>query len=164
HDLFIPSGTNDIVYQFHNDGTLVRNYTDPVTPGEGFGFALAASNSKLLVGAQLAVTSLDQFTSQQNGAAYVFDTTDGSYVASIANPTPTYTTDGDPDDPDAFGTWVSALPGGKFVVSDDKDNNAGGIDAGAAYVYTPNQPPTANVAAVAPVNENSTVTLDATGS
>src|SRR5205823_1071499 len=62
HDVFIPSGANDIVYQFHSNGTLVRNYTDPVTAGEGFGFALAASSGKLVVGAQYAYVTIDPDT------------------------------------------------------------------------------------------------------
>ncbi len=171
---FYTTGGN--VYQYSSDNTLIRTYTSPNYPNYGdetFGYRLATNDqNQLLVGALTTIAFDDPNNPtmlQYAGAAYVFDYTDGSSVAMIQNPTPTFDLASGSDNPDQFSFGMAALPNGQFIITDNYDNNANGIDAGAAYVFAPhvevtNQPPTAVIAPVSPVNEDTTVTLDASGS
>jgi hypothetical protein len=102
-------------------GALLRTFQKQ-TPQEGdwFGVSLAASSSRVLVGAML-----DDTGAKDTGAAYLFDAATGGLLQTIRNP--------NPGDGDWFGVAVAAV-GDNFLVGAPFSDVAA-PDAGAAYLF-----------------------------
>ena len=179
--LFVASPVDLAVYKYDTLGVRTQTYSAPTTSptfGGAFAEGIALSGDALVVsGKDGLVTNPANQTQWPGGQVIVLDAITGNTVQIIDNPTPQYQdsyVDSNAGNFDAFGTQVAALPSGKFIATDpfDDDNDgsvegSGPYDMGAAYIYAPhvsNQAPTASIAPVAPVNENSTVTLDGSGS
>ena len=106
-------------YIFDTDGTYVTKISAPYV-AEHFGYSVAISDTKIVVG--------DNFNSDKgndSGSAYIFNI-DGTYVTKITAP------DGAANA--YFGSSV-AISDTKIVVGAYLDDNAGGTDAGAAYIF-----------------------------
>ncbi len=98
---------------------------DESSPGERFGYAVAIDGTRALVGAESAANG-----GPGSGAAYVFETSDAGWrqVQKL--------TAADANAEDRFGDSV-ALDGGRALVGARGDDEHG-PDAGAAYVFEPN--------------------------
>ncbi len=103
-------------------GNLLFTLANP-TPGsfDYFGDSVAVDGTTAVVGAYE-----DETTGSNSGSAYVFDTTTGNLIATLANPTPGYG--------DIFGSSVS-VSGQTVLVSARYDDPNGITDAGSAYVF-----------------------------
>lgn len=111
-----------ITYVFDaTTGILLHTLSQPnPSRSDYFGFSVAISGNTIAVGARRA-----DVEATDDGAVYLFDAVDGSFVREIANPTP--------ENFDSFGRSV-ALSGDLVVIGADGDNtDAPG--SGAAYVY-----------------------------
>ncbi len=101
--------------------------------GDNFGYSVAISGSRVVIGAYT-----DDTGATEAGSAYVYDLTSGTPnvpVATLNNPSPAMY--------DNFG-WSVAVSGTRVVVGAWGDNT-GAEDTGSAYVYdlgagTPNKP------------------------
>lgn len=92
--------------------------------GDRFGASLATSGDRLIVGAYLA-----DAPTADSGAAYIFERD----IAGVWNETAKLVAaDGAGDD--RFG-WAVAIEGDRALVGSYVDDNAGGADAGSAYVF-----------------------------
>jgi hypothetical protein len=92
--------------------------------GDRFGASLAMSGDRLIVGAYLA-----DAPSAESGAAYIFERDIGGVWNETAK---LAAADGAADD--RFG-WAVDIEGDRAIVGAYVDDNAGGADAGAAYVF-----------------------------
>jgi hypothetical protein len=102
-------------------GTLIRTFVDP-TPryGEFFGLGLAALGAYAVIG-----SPGDDSLAPYAGTAYVFDTTTGDLLLTLANP--------DPNNGDFFGAKIVVVDNN--VVIGAQDDDTVGNNAGAAYVF-----------------------------
>jgi hypothetical protein len=102
-------------------GSLLRTLANP-TPAANdyFGSSVAVSGNNVVVGAHQ-----DDTGATDSGTAYIFDTTTGNLLRTLANPTPAAS--------DYFGKCV-AVSGNSVVVGAYRDDT-GAIDAGAAYIF-----------------------------
>ncbi|MEY2407458.1 MAG: hypothetical protein QOF48_128 [Verrucomicrobiota bacterium] len=91
--------------------------------GDVFGYSVAISGSRLVIGAPF-----DDTGAANTGSAYVYDlnfATPAVPVVTLNNPGPATA--------DLFG-WSVAISGGRIVVGANSDDT-GGVNAGSAYVY-----------------------------
>jgi hypothetical protein len=104
-------------------GDLLLTLGNP-TPGyyEQFGRSVAVANGAVLIGAPYDNTP---GTSDNAGAAHLFDGTTGDLLETLTNPAPAFH--------DAFGQSVSVL-GGLTAVGAFRDNS-GAPKAGSAYLF-----------------------------
>lgn len=114
-----------VVKVYHNNtGALLHLIPNPEpASGDQFGFSVAVSGSKVLVG-----TPQDDTGTTNTGRAYVFDLSSGSPslpMLTLANPAPA--------GGDEFG-YAVALDGNHAVVSARVDD-AGASNAGSVYVF-----------------------------
>jgi hypothetical protein len=110
-------------------GALISTLNNPSpNASDWFGGSVAVSGTMAVVGA--SSDESDGATGTVDaGRAYVFDTTTGTLLATLNNPSPNAS--------DAFGISV-AVSGTTAVVgaqSDESDGGAGIADAGRAYVF-----------------------------
>ncbi len=104
-------------------GDLLRTLSDPQPFGNGgFGFALAARGDELLVGA----VGQPVAGKQKAGLVYRLDPQTGEVRSTIPNPQPAAN--------DFFGRWIDASDN-RILISTYLDDDAGAVDAGAAYLY-----------------------------
>jgi len=111
------------VYLFDaGTGSMLRDFKNP-DPGDTdqFGLSLACLDGKVIVGAPY-----DDTGAQDSGAAYLIATATGELVHVFANPTPALS--------DYFGWSVSFI--GSDVIVGSPFDDAGGADAGVAYLFT----------------------------
>jgi hypothetical protein len=109
-------------YLFSTNGALLTTFTNPApASNEHFGIAVAAmGNDRVLIGA---------FGDANNtGAAHLFSTS-GALLATFTNPTPA--------SGDLFGYSVAALGTDRVLIGAEGDDT-GGVDAGAAYLFSTN--------------------------
>jgi PKD repeat protein len=147
------------VYEFADgagDNATTFALTPSASPGL-FGFSIAVNQAAgtVVIGDRDATATLGG-----EGEAYVYSLADGSPIATLNSPSA-----GAED----FGHAVAALPGGRFIVTDELEDVTGETaqpDVGAAYVFgSANQAPTAAVSAnVTSTVRGATVTLDASAS
>ncbi|MGD9537147.1 MAG: hypothetical protein AB7P52_05260 [Alphaproteobacteria bacterium] len=108
------------------DGSLVTTLNNPdPTAGDDFGVSVAVSGTSAVVGA----SQDDPGGVSAAGTAYVYDTADGSLIATLNNP--------DPTAGDNFGFSV-AVSGNVAVVGAYADDPGGVNSAGTAYVFNTN--------------------------
>jgi len=114
-----------IAYLFNTNGTLLTTFNSPfIAISESFGRAVAAVGSNhVLIGAHENDTGV-----ANAGAAHLF-TTGAVLVTTFTNPTPELS--------EHFGWSLTAL-GADRVVIGARRANAGGLDAGAAYLFRTN--------------------------
>ncbi len=115
-------GTNTgAAYLYRTSGALLRSIPNP-SPGfeEYFGYSVGVSGSRIVIGARA-----DNTSGPGAGTAYLFDVVNGSYLATLHNPTPARDDD--------FGISVS-ISGDRVVVGAFGDDTAS-LNAGAAYVF-----------------------------
>ena len=101
-------------------GALLHTLNSPTQDQGLFGYSVAVSANTLVVGAPF-----DEVNQTAVGRAYVFDTTTGSLLHALDNPTPANS--------DQFGFSV-AISGNTLVVGALCDDT-GATDAGSAYVF-----------------------------
>jgi hypothetical protein len=137
------------VYVFNHDGTNWTQQETPLTASDSadhdeFGYSVAIKDSTVLVGAPVdpAHNPVDPDNNEEfkPGAAYVFKA-DGDSWSEVD--TLTASDAGDPPDKDQFGLAV-AINGTTLVVGAILAD-AEIEDAGAAYVFTPNETPVSEV-------------------
>lgn len=121
------TGANDagVAYLFNTNGALLTTFSNP-TPGiqDFFGSSLAALGSdRVLIGAPN-----DDAGAVDAGTAYLFNT-NGTLLATFFNPTPASS--------ESFGYSVAAV-GTDRVLIGTPNENTGGADAGAAYLFSTN--------------------------
>jgi hypothetical protein len=92
--------------------------------GDRFGASLSISGDRLLVGSYLA-----DAPTVNSGAAYVFDRDGGGVWNETAK-----LVAADADTDDRFG-WSLGLDGDRALIGAYVDDNAGGVNAGSAYVF-----------------------------
>ncbi len=112
-------------YLFNLNGALLTTLTNP-TPAatDFFGIAVAAVGSdRVLVGAYG-----DNTGASDAGAAYLFST-NGTLLTTFTNPTPAAN--------DFFGWSVAAVGSGRVLIGSYNDSS-GGVNAGAAYLFSTN--------------------------
>ena len=126
-----PVGANQgLAYLFDvsNPATPVRLATLTASDAEGddaFGNSVAISGALAVVGA----TSDDTLGWQSNtGSAYVFDVSNPANPVEVAHLTASDAAVGD-----EFG--IVAVSGDTLIVGAREDDNAGGMDAGSAYIF-----------------------------
>ncbi|MFC1706546.1 LamG-like jellyroll fold domain-containing protein [Planctomycetota bacterium] len=103
-------------------GALLRTFQkQPPAASDFFGRVVALAGGHALVGAYG-----DDLGTVDAGAAYLFDTDTGALLQTFQNPTPFPL--------DEFGRSV-ALAGGQALIGAPRDD-AGGVDAGAAHLYS----------------------------
>jgi len=116
------------VYLFEENGgiwTFSQKLTaSDAATGDRFGASIAMSGDRLIVGAYLA-----DAPTAESGAAYVFERDGGGVWNETAK---LVASDGAADD--RFG-WSVAIEGNRALIGAYVDDNAGGADAGAAYVF-----------------------------
>ena len=101
-----------VVYLFDGDGNLLQTFENPnPDPNDQFGMSMAVFGNHLVVGAPYD----DEAGVEDAGAAYVFDLTTGSLLASLMNPWP--------DADDWFGWSVCGADGD--IVIGAPGNNGG---------------------------------------
>lgn len=102
-------------------GDLMQTIANP-TPdaGDVFGVSLGLSGDRILIG-----SSADDEGGSNSGAVHIFDTSNGKWMETIANPTP--------QEGDLFGNAV-AIDGNSAIVGAFGDDD-GGANTGAAYVF-----------------------------
>lgn len=139
-DLFV--GDFDSVHQYDAAGTRVHTYVSPLVENlemAGFGGYLSTNDQGQVIISAAFASAVDDPQNPtavaQNGAVYIYDYSDYSLDAHLTNPTKTFDLATGWESYDAFGLVTAALPGGRLLVSDPFDNNAGGIDAGAVYLF-----------------------------
>lgn len=118
-------GTDGVVHLFDApSGQLQRTIAAPNVDFGGFGLSVAGNAGTVLTGAPE-----DRFFAGfgRGGVAYLFDGATGALLRIIDNP--------DPEFGAGFGTTVAATADGLFVAAPSAD--AGGVDAGAVYVFDP---------------------------
>ena len=110
-------------YVFDIDtGELLHTLSSPsASPSDYFGFSVAISDGVVAVGSRRSDVG-----ATDDGAVFLFDAGEGSFLREIANPTP--------QSFDGFGRAV-AISGDVLVVGADHDNT-GAPGAGAAYLYS----------------------------
>ena len=112
-----------IFYLFDSStGGLLETFHSPRPQDASFARWLATDGNLIVAGSVRAEMAVEN-----GGAAYVFDGTSGELVATIENPTP--------EPRDTFGRWGAFRDNGDLLLSCTKDD-AGGVDAGAAYVFS----------------------------
>jgi hypothetical protein len=173
-DVFIgeydPSLGTGAVYQYNSAGTPIQTYTQPADGALAIDFSTSMAvtdQNLLLVGAPTRVVpDANSSTGYLSvGAVYVYDIGSASAVDTISNPNPTeYSVN-----QTSFGYAVGAGSNGTVVISDPYNDTTAGVDAGTVYFFgssapPTNQPPVADAGAAQTTTENSTVTLDASGS
>ena len=118
-----------------SDGSLVYTFDNPNSYGTGsndyFGNYVAISSTHAIVGARTE----DGASVENQGAAYIYDLSDGSLAYTLTNPN-SYGT----GDRDYFGGAVAISDTHAIVGAWNEDSAAGvntswGDDAGAAYIY-----------------------------
>ncbi|MBI2916825.1 MAG: S8 family serine peptidase [Chloroflexi bacterium] len=108
---------------------LIPSDPDPIEAG-WFGWSVGVSGDTIVVGAQA-----DDIAGTTNvGSAYVFVRPGGGWSDATQTAKLTASDGAGLDD---FGSSV-AIEGDTIVVGADADDNAGGVDAGAAYVFVRN--------------------------
>lgn len=125
-DTGASSAGSAYVYNLNSD-TPTEPATTLNNPGpaanDGFGYAVAISGTRVLVGAPY-----DNTGNNQSGSSYAYDLAGGSPTvptATLVNPAPGFT--------DWFGTAVG-ISGTRAVVGAPRDDT-GASNAGSAYVY-----------------------------
>ncbi len=104
-----------------DDRALVATLANPTpAPGDNFGWSVSISANNVVVGAYQ-----DNAGAIKSGAAYVFNATTGTLVATLANPTPASN--------DAFGSSVSVS--GNTVVVGALGDSTGFNQSGSVYVF-----------------------------
>jgi hypothetical protein len=119
------AGNAGVAHLFSTTGSLLMTFANP-TPASSdyFGNAVAAvGTDKVLIGAHE-----DDTGAANSGAAYLFNV-NGTLLATFTNPTPASN--------DRFGSSVAAL-GTDRVIIGARNDDAGGTDAGAAYLFNIN--------------------------
>ena len=112
-------------YLFSTNGTLLTTFTNP-TPAASdyFGYTVAAvGNDRVLMGAPWHDTG-----ATDAGAAYLFST-NGTLLTTFTKPTPVAN--------DWFGISVAAVGSDRVLIAALYDDT-GGIDSGAAYLFSTN--------------------------
>ncbi|MDA9993244.1 hypothetical protein N9E09_01115 [bacterium] len=116
-----------------SDGSLVYTFDNPNSYGTGsndyFGGNIAISSTHAIVGSRLE----DGAGVENQGAAYIYDLSDGSLAYTLTNPN-TYGT----RDRDYFGGAVAISDTHAIVGAWNEDSAPGGNwgdDAGVAYIY-----------------------------
>ena len=110
-------------YIFDTSGTqLATLAASDASTSDEFGYSVAISNNRILVGARYE--DLDGQAWQQKGSAYIFDL-NGTQIKKISAR--------DPENYDEFGRRV-AISDTKIVVGTNQEDT-GGSNAGAAYIY-----------------------------
>ena len=122
-------------------GNLLRTLANP-TPASGdwFGSSVAIFSNTVVVGAYA-----DDTGATDSGAAYIFDTTTGNLLRTLANPTPTAG--------DYFGYSVAVSASIAVIGTPYEDGIS--FDRGAAYLFVANDPPTDITLSASSVPENS---------
>ena len=113
------------------------NNPDASPFGAAVGAAIAVSGNQLLLANPDAPGYIPDPADPNNvlfaplGEVYVFDVNDGSYLATIKNPTPQYSIPDDGSQFDDFGVRVAALSSGKFIITNAFDDvlSGGGDDS-----------------------------------
>ena len=123
----VSTGLADVgaAYLFNTNGVLLNTFTNPF-PDEydHFGCSVAVvGTDKVLIGA-----SDDLIAGNYTGAAYLFNT-NGALLTTFTNPTPEFG--------DFFGRSLTAVGSDKVLIGAQYDN-AGAMDAGAAYLFNTN--------------------------
>ncbi len=107
-------------------GSLLRTLNNPnaysTSANDNFGFSVAISGNRVVVGAYGEGTD--------SGKAYIFDVTTGSLLHTLHNPN-AYGTSAN----DNFGISV-AISGTNVIVGAYREDDAGGLTSGKAYIYT----------------------------
>jgi len=104
----------------------LEGHGDPFgEPDAAFGFSVAVSGDKVAVGAPYA----DTHSGVDAGAVYVFERSGSSWIMQVPIRAADFPAAGD-----LFGSAV-AISGETLVVGAPRDDNVGGADAGAAYVF-----------------------------
>jgi FG-GAP repeat len=103
-------------------GELLQTFKNP-TPeaGDLFGYSVAISGNKVIIGA-----FLDDTGATDSGTAYLFNADTGELVHTILNP--------NPGDADLFAGAVD-IDGDKILISARADDTTDVIDAGAVYLF-----------------------------
>ncbi len=130
----IPIDDAGGAYIFHKDanGNWVeeaRLSSDQPQQEEGFGFSVAISGDKALVGARWHD---DSPTAKDSGAAYLYQLVQGKWVFKKAFTAPTA------EMGEYFGESVSISGDYAFIGASRKDASSAEIDAGAVYVFRNN--------------------------
>jgi hypothetical protein len=111
------------VYVFDaTTGDLIATLDNPssTSSNDGFGHSVSVSGNTVVVGA-----SGDDTGAANSGQAYVFNTTTGALIGTLANPFPA--------DLDGFGSSVSVS--GNTVVVGTRPEIVGAAGSGQAYVF-----------------------------
>ena len=134
NSVFIGSASANAVYEFDAISySPIRTFTAPVDAGAnfagfGFGTAIAVSGDKLLI----TDINADE-VGMASGEAYVFNLSDGAYVAKVASPTQAMN--------EEFGLAAAGVGDGKFLVADPYDYDNGDEFnpnlRGAVYLFEP---------------------------
>jgi hypothetical protein len=124
------TGSPGVVYIFSiSTGALLFTIQDPNdygTPGsDQFGFTVAAEGNHLIVGTPRE----DDDSGTESGRVYIFNVTNGTLVHTLNNPNAFNTPAGD-----YFGSEV-AISGNYIIVGAYNEDDASGLDAGAAYIF-----------------------------
>ncbi len=115
------SGDTGAAYLFDGEtGALIHAFHESValSPGDQFGFEVAAAGANVFVGAPF-----DDTSQADSGAVYLFDGSSGELLATIVNP--------DPGVDDRFGRSIARI-GSDVLVSSPLDDT-GGTDTGTVY-------------------------------
>ena len=107
--------------------TLINPSNGPVgtAANDAFGSSVAISGNYAIVGAY----GEDNYDAANSGMAYIFNVTTGALVYTLDNPN-AYGTGAN----DAFGSSV-AMSGNYAIVGVDREDKAGGLDSGKAYIF-----------------------------
>jgi len=110
-------------------GSLLHTLDNPnaydTSAGDSFGFSVAISDDRVIVGAPSEGDAGGTFS----GKAYIFNVTDGSLLYTLDNPN-AYATSAS----DSFGQSV-AISGDRAIVSAYIEDDANGIFSGKAYIF-----------------------------
>ena len=113
-------------------GDLLHTLNNPnpygTSANDNFGYSVAVSGNYAIVGAYGEADA----SGTSSGKAYIFDVTTGALLNTLNNPTAYSTSAGD-----LFGNSV-AISGNYAIVGAYREDDAGGIDSGKAYIFNPN--------------------------
>jgi hypothetical protein len=119
--MIVGESNQDKVYVYDlTDGSLLYTFSDPVSLGNGFGFATAITDTHAIVSAPRYNNSL--------GAAHIYDLSDGSLLYTVEN------TNSVNESWAFFGRSVAL--NGSYAVVGANNEHANGVDQeGQAYVF-----------------------------
>ena len=119
--MIVGESNQDKVYVYDlTDGSLLYTFSDPVSSGNGFGFATAITDTHAIVSAPQYNNSL--------GAAHIYDLSDGSLLYTVEN------TNSVNESWAFFGRSVAL--NGSYAVVGANNERANGVDQeGQAYVF-----------------------------